>query len=566
MIRLPRLPAQPARRGGRRLSEWLREGGSFLQVFVLTDGREFSKLGLAKTITLVKQEGLQSMKSLTQFKTTTRPVRKPISPVGAGFLVLLLLACFGLAPMAQAVGPDTDGSIPGSNDGEGIGVLVSRATGVWNTGTGFEALNHLTSGNQNTATGLRALNSDINGGFNTATGVLSLFSNTSGFFNSATGAYSLANNISGTRNTANGYAALYRNTADDNTATGFAALYHNNIGIENTASGATALQSNTTGSDNMANGHAALAFNTEGGFNTAIGASALLFNITGSNNVAVGFAALSSNSTWGSDTDSSVAVGYQALLNSDSPSTDNNAVGHQALQDNTTGGFNNAFGWHALNQNTSGFLNTAIGDGAGSEQTDGSSNVYIGAGMSGIAGENNACYIASIFNQTSPSGVAVLINSNNKLGTMTSSKRFKEQIKPMDKASEALFSLKPVTFRYKKEIDPVGTSQFGLVAEDVEKVNPDLMVRDKEGKPYSVRYDQVNAMLLNEFLKEHRKVEEQEATIAGLKSTVAQQRKDFEVTAAQLSATLNEQAAQIQKVSAQLELNKPAPRTVANDQ
>src|SRR6266516_818557 len=115
-------------------------------------------------------------------------------------------------------------------------------------------------------------------------------------------------------------------------------------------------------------------------------------------------------------------------------------------------------------------------------------------------------------------------------------------------------------------MEHVGTSKFGLVAEDEEKVNPDLMVRDKEGKPYSVRYDQVNAMLLNEFLKEHRKVEEQEATIAGLKSTVAQQRKDFEVTAAQLSATLNEQAAQIQKVSAQLELNKPAPRTVANDQ
>jgi hypothetical protein len=149
----------------------------------------------------------------------------------------LVLVCFGLAPMAQAVGPDTDGSIPGSNNGEGIGVLVSRTSGVWNTGTGFEALNHLTAGNQNTATGLRALNSDINGGYNTATGVYSLLSNTSGFFNSATGAYSLANNISGTRNSANGYAALYRNTADDNTATGFAALYRNTTGNSNTALG-----------------------------------------------------------------------------------------------------------------------------------------------------------------------------------------------------------------------------------------------------------------------------------------------------------------------------------------
>ena len=461
--------------------------------------------------------------------------------------ILFALGFLALSPLAQAVGPDTDGSIPGSNNGEGIGVLVSRTTGVWNTGTGFEALNHLTAGNQNTATGLRALTNDINGGFNTATGVLSLFSNTSGFFNSATGAYSLANNISGTRNTANGYAALYRNTGDDNTATGFAALYHNNIGIENTAGGAIALRSNTTGGRNTANGHAALAFNTEGGYNTAIGTSALLFNISGSNNVAVGFAALSSNSTAGSDTDSSVAVGYQALLQSDSLNTDNNAVGHQALQDNTTGGYNNAFGWHALNSNTSGFLNTAIGDAAGSEQTTGSSNVYVGAGMSGVAGENNACYIASIFNQTSVSGVGVFINSNNKLGTMTSSKRFKEQIKPMDKASEALFSLKPVTFRYKKDIDPVGTSQFGLVAEEVEKVNPDLVVRDKEGKSYSVRYDQVNAMLLNEFLKEHRKVQEQEATIAQMK-------KGMDT----LVAHIKEQDSKIQKVSDRVEMSTAA--------
>src|SRR4029434_3034626 len=115
----------------------------------------------------------------------------------------------------------------------------------------------------------------------------------------------------------------------------------------------------------------------------------------------------------------------------------------------------------------------------------------------------------------------MFINSDGKLGNSTSSGRFKEEIKPMDRGSEAVFSLKPVTFRYKKEIDPAGTSQLGLVAEDVEKVNPDLVVRDQEGKPYSVRYDQVNAMLLNEFLKAHRKVQELEAT-------VAQQQKNFQ--------------------------------------
>jgi septal ring factor EnvC (AmiA/AmiB activator) len=131
----------------------------------------------------------------------------------------------------------------------------------------------------------------------------------------------------------------------------------------------------------------------------------------------------------------------------------------------------------------------------------------------------------------------------------------------MDKASESILALKPVTFRYKKEIDPAGTSQFGLVAEDVANINPDLIVRDKEGKPYGVRYDQVNAMLLNEFLKEHKKVEQ-------LQATVAQQQKDFQAAIAKLKETvtaqLNQQAAQIQKVSAQLELNKPAQQTVLN--
>jgi Chaperone of endosialidase len=205
-------------------------------------------------------------------------------------------------------------------------------------------------------------------------------------------------------------------------------------------------------------------------------------------------------------------------------------------------------GRFALANNTTGNSNTALGSGAGINQTTGSGNVYIGSGTPGITGESNACYIASIFGQTSANGIPVLINSNNKLGTTTSSKRFKQEIKPMDKASEALFSLKPVAFRYKKQLDPAGTSQFGLVAEEVEKVNPDLVVRDKEGKPYSVRYDQVNAMLLNEFLKEHRKVEELEAN-------AAQQQKQIEALTAGL-----------QKVSAQLELNKAAPQTVQNNQ
>src|SRR6266567_4421283 len=248
------------------------------------------------------------------------------------------------------------------------------------------------------------------------------------------------------------------------------------------------------------------------GNNNAVGAYALANNISGNSNTANGYAALYRNTTG----DANTANGAHALLGNTTGGS-NTATGAAALTNNTTGSANTANGQQAFNNNTSGSGNVALGVAAGSNATTGDSNVYIGAGMIDVAGESNACYIASIFGQTSASGIPVLINASNKLGTTTSSKRFKEGIKPMDKASETILALKPVTFRYKKEIDPAGTSQFGLVAEEVEKVNPDLVVRDREGKPYSVRYDQVNAMLLNEFLKEHRKVETLEATIDGLK-------------------------------------------------
>jgi Chaperone of endosialidase len=166
----------------------------------------------------------------------------------------------------------------------------------------------------------------------------------------------------------------------------------------------------------------------------------------------------------------------------------------------------------------------------------------------------DSCFIGNIFGQTSASGAAVYVNSNHRLGTLTSSSRFKNDIKPMERVSEALFALKPVTFHYKKDIDPAGMQQFGLVAEQVEKVNPDLVVRDQEGKPYSVRYEQVNAMLLNEFLKEHRTVQEQKATIAELKWTVEKQ----EVTNAQQQKQIEALAAGLQKMSAQIEMNTTA--------
>ena len=347
-------------------------------------------------------------------------------------------------------------------------------------------------------------------GGNTAEGQAALLALSSGQFNTGVGFFSLLNNTTGSLNTALGAATLASNTtAEQNTATGAGALLSNTTGEFNTANGALALLSNTTGISNVAVGTNALNANTDASFNTAIGSNALAINSVGQQNTAVGAFSLPTNTS----------------------GQDNVAVGLGALHDNTTGS-----------------NNIAVGLSAGFNQTTGSNNIYIGGGPNGVAGESNACYIASIFGQTSADGVTVLINSDHKLGTLTSSKRFKKDIKPMDSASKELFALKPVSFRYNQDIDAAGRTQYGLVAEDVEKVNPDLVVRDKEGKAYSVRYEQVNAMLLNEFLNEHRTVAEQGATIARLEKQIE---------------ALTEG---LQKVSTQLALSKTAPQTVSNNQ
>ena len=380
----------------------------------------------------------------------------------------------------------------------------------------------------------RAVSPAPDGGYpnyTTAEGQSALLNLSTGIGNTAVGWYSLQSDTTGSYNTGVGAGALVLNTGNENTATGTAALLLNTTGIKNTANGAFALVDNSTGVENTAVGDRALQNNNTGFENTATGLQALVANTTGSDNTATGSDALASNTIGGSNT----------------------AIGEGALYTNATTSFNTAIGADALFANT-GANDTAIGAGAGSTATTGNDNVYIGINMSGVAGESNACYIASIFGQTSANGVPVLINSFNKLGTTTSSARFKRDIHDMARASEALFALRPVAFRYNEEIDPAGTSQFGLVAEDVEKVNPDLVVRDKEGKPYSVRYDQVNAMLLNEFLKEHKTVQEQGTTLA-------EQQKEIMA----LTATVKDQAAQIQKVSAQLEVSKAAQQTVLNN-
>jgi len=396
--------------------------------------------------------------------------------------------------------------------------------------------------------------------------------------NTVQGDDALISLTSGTDNTANGSNALLNNTIGiENTATGSHALYYNTTGNYNVANGDYALYSNTTGIDNDAFGSGAMAFNTTGSKNTAIGDVALYRNTTGYGNAASGANALQENTIGSNNT----ANGGFALFNN-TTSSDNTATGFQALFSNTTGGNNTANGYNALYNNTTGGSNIALGFQAGLNLTTGNNNIDIGS--VGVAGESKririgkqgtqtATFIAGISGATVPTGVAVIVDSSGHLGTTTSSARFKDAIRPMDKASEAILALQPVTFHYKKELDPEGIPQFGLLAEQVEKVNPDLVARDEQGKAYTVRYDAVNAMLLNEFLKEHRTVQELKSTVAKQEATIVQQQKDFRATAAQqqneikaLAATVKEQAAQIQKVSAQVELSKPAPRTVLNNQ
>jgi trimeric autotransporter adhesin len=237
----------------------------------------------------------------------------------------------------------------------------------------------------------------------------------------------------------------------------------------------------------------------------------------------------------------------------------NTANGVNALRSNTTASDNTAVGRAALVSNTTGAENTAVGVEAGRDQMTGSGNVYIGRSMVGSPGESNKTYIRNI-NFTGLDGAAVTVDVNTGLlGHAISSRRYKQDIKPMDKTSEALYHLKPVTFRYKKEINCTEAVSFGLIAEEVAEVNPDLIVLDNAGKPETVRYDQVNAMLLNEFLKEHRKNEEQEATITQL-------RKELQATAAHQQKQIEALSTGLRKVNARLEMSRPAPQVAESNQ
>ena len=411
------------------------------------------------------------------------------------FFVAFGLACFGLVPLARAACR------------EGCDIP-----------------------NRNTFLGVDALANNTTGSFNTANGNDALANNTTGYSNTANGAGALSHNTHGNNNTANGLNALGNNTTGSfNTATGNQALEDNTTGTFNTATGINALAVNRHGSYNTANGNSALGNNFSGSYNTATGNDALVNNISGSYNAANGLNALYSNTT-----------GQQ-----------NTGTGVNALLSNTIGNYNTAMGINAL-LNNNGSSNVGLGVNAGKNLTTGSGNVCIGATVLGVAGESNTTRIGNIYSSVA-SGRAVYVNSDNKIGTLASTRRVKKDIKPIDKASESVLALKPVSFRYKKEIDASGTLQFGLVAEEVADINADLVTRDSEGKPETVRYEAVNAMLLNEFLKEHRTVQELKSVVAKQEAAAAQQQKQIEALTAGL-----------QKVSAQLEASKPAPQVVNN--
>ena len=418
-------------------------------------------------------------------------MRPLIQLIRATSVFLVALAYFELSPASQAVSPPPDGGYPGLTTAEGSNALKNLTTGVGNTAAGWYSLFGNSTANFNTGVGAGTLVFN-NADENTATGAGALLSNTSGDRNTANGTFALLNNTTGNSNTAEGWRALFQNTTGDrNTAGGREALLSNTTGFENTATGSVGLENNIIGNDNTATGFAALNGNTTGALNTANGAGALV--------------------------------------------------------------------------NSNGDLNIALGFGAGVNLTTGNNNIDIG--NLGVAAEANiirigtevavtdpfgvihpahtATYIAGISDADAIGGEAVFVTSAGKLGIISvpSSARFKDEIRPMNKASEAILALNPVAFRYKKELDPKGVPQFGLVAEEVEKVAPDLVRRDRDGKLQAVRYDAVNAMLLDDFLKAHRKIHDQQEMIA-------RQQKQIDALTAGL-----------QKVSAQLELSKFARRT-----
>jgi hypothetical protein len=407
-----------------------------------------------------------------------------------------LFAALVLPSLAFAVDPPPGGGYPGENTALGDDALFSLTTGTNNTADGFDALYNTTTGFRNTAIGHDALFNNTTGSSSTANGEFALYSNTTGGGNLADGEYTMFSNTTGEFNVAVGYYTLYSNT------TAFA----------NTAVGATALFSNTVGTDNIAMGNGAAYGNTTGSGNIGIGGGSLSRNSIGSGNV---------------------------------------TVAEYGLEELREGSYNIGIGYGAGWKLFRGDWNIYVGNNGVKENESGTIRI-------GDYNRHTSTYIAGIRGVPVADGAEVVISRKGQLGTVSSSSRFNEDIQPMKDASDVLLSLQPVTFRYKKELDSLGTPQFGLVAEQVAKVDPDLVLCDDAGQPYAVRYEAVNAMLLNEFLKEHRKVEEQ----TGINRAQAAEIETLEKSVGRLVAAVQAQAAEIGKVSAQVRASALPARLV----
>ena len=440
----------------------------------------------------------------------------------------LVLLCSGLLPQVEAVVPPPDGGYPNFTTAEGQNALFSLTTGAANTAVGWFSLKSVTTGS-----------------FNTGVGAGTLVLNT------------------GAENTAIGTAALLLNTASGNTAVGSRAL------LNNTTGGTLANIQGVDVGPNVAVGQQALESNTLASANTAVGYQALQNFITGP--MALEQIGLCT------------AVGFQALGNATGIGFANNAFGYHALMNNTDGGGNTAIGLQALVNNTIGNSNMAIGNNALSNST-GDNNISLGFNAGGGvttannvicigalgANVDNSCFIGNIYSNMQPivgtDPDSVTITSNGRLGRgNVSSRRYKHDIKSMDKASEVLYALKPVSFRYNKEYDGTQTLAFGLIAEEVAEVYPDLVGRNPKGEPESVRYEQINAMLLNEFLKEYKTVQELKSTVLSQQSVIAQQRESFERRLAEQAKQIKALTDAVEKVNAQLEMNNNTPRVAANE-
>jgi trimeric autotransporter adhesin len=423
-------------------------------------------------------------------------------------LVVLLSLTFNLvhAQTATCVAPGCN-SVRSDNSG--------------NTAMGTSTLPSVSDpGSENTAAGGYALYSNTTGAYNAALGFDALYSNTTANNNTASGAYALFMNTTGSSNTASGFEALQGNvTGSFNTASGYQALQANDTGNSNTASGAGALSSNTTGNDNTAAGFNALSSNTTGDYNTASGFQALHLNTVGSDNTGVGYLALYTNQG-GANT----ASGFQALSRN-TYGNHNTAAGFNAIFANTTGNDNTGVGYLALSSNTTGLNNIALGTNAGYAVT-GSNNIDIGSTGSGgesgvirIGGPSqSAAYIAGI-SSTQLTGSAVYVAANGQLGVLASSERYKTEIAPLSGSTQKLQELRPVSFHLKS--DPKGAVQYGLIAEEVNKVFPELVIRDEAGTIQGVRYDELAPMLLSEVQKQERKIDAQAAQISELKQQLA---------------------------------------------